>query len=101
MKAWLANLLWDALWLCLWRGHDWVFDPERAARIRFANRERWWAYHQKALTSLSKKDDMRADSWRIQFDFKTPPGEAVRRGDLDPHARRLAMAAVEKARSHP
>jgi len=82
MKAWIANLLWDAMWIFLWRVHDWVFDPDRAARGRMKDRQRWWAYKRKAESTASKKDDMRARWFEIRFDFKTPPDEALARGDL-------------------
>lgn len=84
MKAFIANILWDALAMFLGRVHDWVFDPQRNARIRMRNRERWWSYVQRAKATKDKRDDMRAEAWRIQFDFKTPPDEAVARGDLTP-----------------
>lgn len=99
MKAWIANLLWDALLIVSVRAHDWVFDPERHARIRFQHRKRWWAYYQKALTTKDPKDDKRAEAWRIEFDFKTPPAEALVRGDLDPGARQMAIDVVEKNRA--
>lgn len=83
MKAWLANMLWDALAILLCRVHDWVFDPERAARLRFENRKRWWAYKERADTTFSKRDDKRAEWYRIVFGFETPPEQAIRRGDLD------------------
>ena len=82
MKAWIANLLWDALWIFLRRVHDWFFDPERHARIRFQHRQRWWTYHQRAIETQSARDDMRARAWEIEFDFETPPDEALERGDL-------------------
>lgn len=82
MRAYIANVLWNALALFLGRVHDWVFDPERSARIRFKNRKRWWAYHRKAAESGSKRDDMRAKAWQIQFKFETPPEDALNRGDL-------------------
>jgi hypothetical protein len=49
MKAWLANLMWDALRIFAGRVHDWAFDPQRHARIRMAHRERWWDYYCKAM----------------------------------------------------
>lgn len=82
MKAWIANLLWDAMWIFLRRVHDWAFDPERNARIRMKHRQRWWSYHQRALQTKSERDDMRANAWAIQFKFETPPDEAIARGDL-------------------
>lgn len=99
MKAWIANLMWDALLIFSARLHDWVFDPDRHARIRFNHRKRWWAYHQKAQATKDPNDDLRARAWQIEFDFKTPPEEAMVRGDLDPDARQLAMDAVERARA--
>lgn len=84
LKAWIADLLWDALKLFAARAHDWAFDPQRHARIRMAHRQRWWRYHQKALSTDDPRDDMRARAWAIQYDFKTPPEEAEARGDLDP-----------------
>ena len=99
MKAWIANLFWDALWIFLQRVHDWAFDPERHARIRMTHRERWWAAHCKALTTNSKRDDARATAWAIQFDFKTPPAVAKTRGDLDPIGRQAAADAVARARA--
>jgi hypothetical protein len=87
MRTWLANIIWDALWIFLRRVHDWIFDPDRNARIRFRNRERWWSYHQRAIaTPDNQRDDMRAKAWRIQFDFKTPPDEAIARGDLSKYS---------------
>lgn len=82
MKAWIANLLWDAMWIFLRRVHDWFFNPERHARIRFQHRQRWWAYKLKTDQTQSERDNMRAEAWAIEFDFKTPPDEAVARGDL-------------------
>lgn len=82
MKTWLANALWSALAIFLTRVHDWVFDPARAAKIRFKNREKWWWYHERASKTKNSRDDMRARWWQIQFDFKTPPVEAIARGDL-------------------
>lgn len=84
MKAWIANLLWDALWIVAWRLHDFAFDPDRAAKARFRDRQRWWAYYCKAEQTESKKDDMRAEWFRIRFQFETPPDEALKRGDLEP-----------------
>jgi hypothetical protein len=84
MKAWIANLLWDALGIFLGRLHDWIFDLNRAVRGRFRNREIWWRYYCKAKTTGSKRDDMRAEWYRIHFAFKTSPEEAVKRGDLEP-----------------
>ena len=98
MKAWIAQLLWDAMAIFLARVHDWIFSPERSARIRFANREKWWRYRQRAAETKSPRDDMRANSWAITFDFKTPPTVALARGDLDASARKLAMDAVEANR---
>lgn len=99
MKTWLANLLWDALKILWARAHDWFFDPARAARKRFRNRERWWAYKLKADATQDPHDDLRAQWWAETFGFETPPLAAVRRGDLDAAARTLAMNAVEKARA--
>lgn len=98
MKAWLANLIWDALLLVSVRLHDWFFSEERAAKQRFRHRELWWRYACRAAETNSTHDDMRARWWAVQFDFKTPPTEAVARGDLDPHARDVAMDAIRKAR---
>lgn len=53
----------------------------------------------KALTTQDPKDDLRAEAWRVEFDFKTPPDEALVRGDLDPGARQMAMDQVEKNRA--
>ena len=83
MKHFIANILWDALAMFLGRVHDWVFDPQRNARIRMRNRERWWAYHQKALATKDPRDDARANAWAIQFKFETSPEEAISRGDLN------------------
>lgn len=99
MKAWMADLMWGALLIVSRKLHSWVFDPERHARIRFEHRKRWWAYQQKALSTKAPWDDDRARAWQIQFDFKTPPAEAIARGDLDPEARQLAMDHVEKNRA--
>jgi len=85
MKVWLVNLMWDALRMVSVRAHDWVFDPDRAARNRMAHRERWWDYRLKAGFTKSERDDRRAEWWRIHFNFKTPPGEAGERGDLEPY----------------
>lgn len=82
MRQFLANLIWDALWIFLRRVHDWAFDPERHARIRMKNRERWWAYHCRALETKSERDDMRANAWALQFKFETSPEAAIQRGDL-------------------
>ena len=99
MKAYIANLLWDALWIFLHRVHDWFFDPKRAAEQRFRDRERWWAYKCKAEATASKKDDMRAEWFRLRFDFNTEPTRAQARGDLNPHPRVIAMKAVEETRA--
>lgn len=99
MKAYLANLFWDAMWLFLWRAHDGFFDPRRAAERRFRCRERWWSYKRKADQTASKKDDMRAKWFEILFAFETPPTDALIRGDLDDHARRMALKAVEETRA--
>lgn len=82
MRQFLANLIWDALWIFLRRVHDWAFDPERNARIRMKHRERWWAYHCRALETKSERDDMRANAWALQFKFETSPEDAKARGDL-------------------
>ena len=73
MKAWIANLMWDALWICLRRIHDWAFDPDRADLIRAEGRERWWSYHCKAVQTASERDDMRAEFWRRLFNFHDAP----------------------------
>jgi len=99
MKTYLANLMWDALLIFCTRLHDYIFDPERAARIRFAHRERWWQYKLRAEQTKSKRDDLRAKWWATMFDFKTNPTAALARGDLDQHARDIAMKAVEETRS--
>lgn len=82
IKAWIADQLWNALKLFLGRVHDWVFSPERNARIRMKNRKRWWRYHLKAQRTNDKRDDMRAKAWQIQFKFETSPEDAEERGDL-------------------
>ena len=82
MKAILANMLWDVLELVCKKAHDFTFDPERHARIRMKNRERWWAYRQKAERTKKKRDDMRALAWQSEFKFETPPDEARKRGDV-------------------
>ena len=82
MKTWIANALWSALAIFAGRLHDWIFDPNRAARIRFKNRETWWFYYQKSLKTKDARDDMRAHWWQIQFDFCTSPEAAKDRGDL-------------------
>jgi len=79
--------------------HDWVFSPERAAKIRMANRERWWRYVRRARSTPFSRDDMRAEFWRISCGFETPPDEARARGDLDPQAQQMAMDAVMRNRS--
>lgn len=99
MKKWIADVLWDALWIFLRRLHDWFFDADRAVRQRFKDRERWWNYKLKAEQTASKRDDMRAEWFRVRFDFKTNPTAALARGDLDPHAKKLAMDAVEQTRA--
>lgn len=81
VKAWIADLLWDALKLFLGRIHDWCFDPGRHARIRMKHRERWWKYHQKAMRTKDPRDDMRAKAWAIEYKFETPPVDATMRGD--------------------
>jgi hypothetical protein len=83
MKAWLANLMWDALRIFAGRVHDWAFDPQRHARIRMAHRERWWDYYCKAMRTKDKRDDMRAQAWAIEYKFETSPADAKARGDLD------------------
>jgi hypothetical protein len=98
MKAWIVNLMLDVLRILCRRAHDWLFDPERHARIRFRNRERWWAYKCKADATKDPKDDMRARAWQIEFDFKTSPDDAVKRGDLNMAQRDMAMKSVEKSR---
>ena len=87
MRAWIADILWDALSIFGRRLHDWVFDPDRHARIRFRHRERWWAYERKATKTMDPRDDMRARAWQIQFGFKTNPTDARLRGDLEPAKR--------------
>ncbi|MCP4537756.1 MAG: hypothetical protein GY832_11480 [Chloroflexi bacterium] len=82
MKAWLVDLLWDALLIVCRRAHDWAFDPDRHARIRMKHRERWWDYHCRAAESDSPIDDARARAWAIQFKFQTPPNDAKARGDV-------------------
>jgi len=82
MKAWIANLLWDALAIFLARVHDWIFDPDRAAAWRMKNRQRWWSYKLKADATKSTRDDLRARWYQITFGFETPPDKAVERGDL-------------------
>ena len=82
LMMWLADILVGALKLFAGWVHDWVFDPDRHARIRFHNRERWWKYQQKALATKDHRDDMRAKAWQIQYAFETPPDEAMARGDL-------------------
>lgn len=99
MKAWLANLLWDVVCIVSVKLHDWVFDPQRHARIRFAHRERWWAYKCKAEKTKNPRDDRRARCWEVEFGFETPPVEAMRRGDLDIEARKMAMDAVDEVRA--
>lgn len=85
MKAWLVNIMWDALAMFAVRVHDWVFDPDRSARIRMKNRKRWWAYYLKAARTKTKRDDLRAKSWQIQFRFEVSPNMAEARGDIDPY----------------
>ena len=82
MKQFIVNIMWDALAIVLVRAHDWVFAPQRHARIRMKHRDRWWAYHLKATRTKSLKDNMRADAWAIQGKFETPPSDAIARGDL-------------------
>jgi len=83
MKAWLANLLWGAVGLLSQRLHDWVFDPQRAARARLQHRQRWWQYASHCAGDKNK--ERRAQWWAIHFKFETPPDRAVARGDLKPH----------------
>lgn len=99
MKAWLANLLWDALCMVSIRLHDWIFDPQRAAVMRFKNRERWYTYKTKAEQTQNKRDDLRARWWAVMFGFETPPIEAMRRGDLDIEARQMAMRKIDEVRA--
>jgi hypothetical protein len=82
MKQWLANCLWDAVKLASGRLHDWIFDPRRAALARHRDRVRWWAYKLKAEQTQDPRDDMRAEWFRIRFNFETSPAEALVRGDL-------------------
>ena len=82
MKAWIENLLWDALKMFAVRVHDWVFDPNRHARIRMKHRERWWAYKVKAEQTKDARDDMRALAWQIEYKFEVPPEVARARGDV-------------------
>lgn len=98
LTLWLADAMWDALRLLAGWLHDWVFSEERAARLRMKKREWWWARTEKAKTTKSPRDDMRARFWQILDAFETPPSEAVARGDLDPASRRAAMDAVETNR---
>lgn len=99
VKEWIAKCLWDGLKLFAGQVHDWVFDPQRAAKKRFKDRERWWAYRAKAAQTQDKRDDMRAEWFRIRFNFEVSPEEAIARGDLDPQAREIAMRGVEQARA--
>ena len=85
MKQFIVNIMWDALAIVAVRAHDWVFDPDRSARIRMQHRNSWWYYHCKAQLSKAERDDKRARAWAIQFDFKTPPAAAIARGDLNPY----------------
>ena len=85
MKQFIVNIMWDALAIVLVRAHDWVFDPQRQARIRMKHRDRWWAYHLKAVKTKSKRDNLRADAWAIQGKFETPPNEVIARGDVKPY----------------
>lgn len=80
--VWLADILYGTLKMFGGRLHDWLFDPDRHARIRFAHRQRWWKYDQKAKATKDKRDDMRAKAWQIEYAFETPPDEAIARGDL-------------------
>lgn len=82
MKAWLANLIWDALWIVLHRLHDWVFDPARAAQARMRDRDIWWAYKLKADASGDERAIRRAKWFEVRFKFQTDPAAAFRRGDL-------------------
>lgn len=82
MKAWLANVMWGAVGLLSQRLHDWIFDPQRAARQRMKHRERWWQYLCEA--SGDKNKLVRARWWQIHFKFETPPDTARKRGDLKP-----------------
>lgn len=85
VREWIANAMWDALKLFAGRVHDWAFNPQRHAKIRFRNRERWWRYVLKAEKTKDPRDDMRAKAWQIEFGFETPPTAAIDRGDLDKH----------------
>jgi len=80
MKRLIANALWGALSVFSVRLHDWAFSPKRHAAIRFKHREIWWAYAQKGVHN--ERHRKRALAWQIQFRFKTPPIEALARGDL-------------------
>lgn len=99
MKAWLAELMLGALKIAWVSAYKWLLDPDRHARIRFRHRERWWKYYQRALETKSGLDDMLAEAWRIEYDFKTPPAVAKARGDLDPEARKIASDAMERNRN--
>ncbi len=95
----LANLFWDALKFCAGNVHDWSFDPRRAAGARMRDRQRWWTYKLKAEQTQDKRDDMRAEWFRIRFNFNVDPETALKRGDLDPQTRQLATDAMERARA--
>jgi hypothetical protein len=97
ISQWISNALWDGVKLFAGRVHDYFFDPVRAAKRRFADREKWWAYKIKSEQTKDKRDDMRAEWFRIRFDFETSPQDAVKRGDLDPAARQMAIDAVNRA----
>ena len=98
MKAWLVEVALLTL-RKLWKGgYRWLLDPQRHARIRFARREFWWRWHQRALQTKDEWDDMLAEAWRIEDGFETSPDKAKERGDLDPKARKLAADAMERNR---
>ncbi len=98
MTAWIADLLWSALRIFGVRLHNWVFDPQRAAKRRMRLRERWWAYELKAAATADPLDDIRAEWWRITFNFEVSPEAARRRGDLDPAARQMEKDLAQRAR---
>lgn len=85
----LGDILVGALMHVLIFVHDWFFTKERGKFWRMRLREHWWTYHQRAEETPSQRDNQRAACWADLMGFKTPPEEAVARGDLVPVTKRV------------
>jgi hypothetical protein len=83
MKVWLADLLWGALVLVSKRLFNFLTDPGRAQKLRFAHREKWHAYYTKAQKRNSPSCMRLAEWYAIVWKFETPPLQAIGRGDLN------------------